>query len=451
MICTFETLHQIFPNYKGEIQKEITINEIMTDSRTSHECALFVPIVGDNFNGHDFIQGAVKNGAIAALWDKTIDIPDNVPASFLFFLVDDTVKGLQQLAKAYREKINPTVIGITGSNGKTTTKDLLYAVLKEKYRTHATAGNFNNHIGLPLTILQMPATTEMLILEMGMNHFLEIDVLTKIAEPDYAVITNIGESHIEHLGSRAGIAKAKLEITNGLHKEGLLIIDGDELLLQRLRKEPHVITCGFGDSNNVQVTDVELRNNETTFEIERSNYSIPLLGTHHAKNASYVVTIAKKLGMKTEEIMHGLQSLRQSDMRFEWITGKNGVTLINDAYNASATSMKAAIEVVKQLDDFTRKIVVLGDILELGTYAVEMHQAVAEAIDTPIDYVFTYGTHAKTITDTVAKKKSTIKVKHVDTKEELIHLLEKYVTMDTVILFKASRGMAFEQLVDSLR
>src|SRR5699024_2755083 len=333
---------------------------------------------------------------------------------------EDTLKALQQLAKAYRTLVNPTVIGITGSNGKTTTKDLCHTVLRQSYRTHATVGNFNNHIGLPLTILQMPRNTDMLILEMGMNHFREIEQLTKIARPDYAVITNIGESHIEYLGSRKGIAQAKLEITLGLKQEGILIIDGDEPLLREQIQGVQVITCGYLDSNDITLKDVIIDIDKTIFKVDpNASVSIPLAGGHHAKNASYVIALARKLNIDNQTIQEGLSKLSHSAMRFEQIHGKNDVLLINDAYNASITSIKAAIEVIKALDGFKEKVLVLGDVLELGAYAKEMHCSIADSIDDNITHVYTYGHNAEEITNILKKKEQHIFVAHFSKKSQL--------------------------------
>src|SRR5699024_996331 len=393
----------------------LSITEVVTDSRLQTNNGLFIPIRGENFDGHRFIHDAIHNGAVATLWDKSIDIPEAYKQSIIYFYVDDTIEALQELAKYYREKINPRVIGITGSNGKTSTKDLLHAVLQTRYKTHATAGNFNNHIGLPLTVLQMPADTEILILEMGMSDFKEIERLSKIAMPDEAIITNIGESHIEHLGSREGIAKAKLEIKAGLSNEGSLIIDGDEPLLKEEHEDANVITCGFSETNDYLVTDVHIGIDETRFKVNNVAYQIPLLGKHHAQNSSFIISLAEKLAVKQSDIQKGMQQLQYSKMRFEQIKGKNSVTLINDAYNASPTSMKAAIEVVKQLSGFKEKVIVLGDVLELGDYTETLHRQIADAIDEGIQYVYLYGESARFIHEALNDKQVDIHHEHVET------------------------------------
>lgn len=447
---TLEFLQNIFPSYQGQIQKELKINHVMTDSRDEKKHALFIPIVGDTFNGHDFIDQAIQKGAIAALWDEKEKLPSNVPASFVFFFVSDTLKAMQELANIYRNDVDPIVIGITGSNGKTTTKDLVKSIFNMERKTHATKGNFNNHIGLPITILAMPRDTEVLVVEMGMNGFGEIDLLTKIAQPNFAIITNIGESHIEHLESREGIAKAKLEIKNGLKQDGYLIIDGDESLLKSLSSEKNVITCGFAKTNKVNISDIQIHQQLTSFKVNNDDYSVPLLGKHHAKNATLAIVIASQLGLGHETIQRGLDMLEHTTMRFEWTKGKNGVSIINDAYNASATSMKAAIEVVKQLTGFKHKGLVLGDILELGAFSKQMHQSVADTIEKPIDFVVTYGEHAIEITNRLKGQNPSIVSQHCATKKEVIDLLQNYLQEETLLLFKASRGMKLEEIIKEI-
>lgn len=451
MLFTLAELQTVLPKQIGNTKQQINFKEISSDSRLAMDHALFVPIVGDNFDGHAYIEKAVEQGAVATLWDESKAIPGTVSEDVVFFLVEDTTVALQQIAQYYREKVNPIVIGITGSNGKTTTKDLLNAVLRTKFKTHATKGNFNNHLGLPFTILQMAQDTEVLILEMGMSAFKEIDVLTKIAQPNYAIITNIGESHIEHLGSVEGIAQAKLEIMSGLQQDGKLIIDGDEALLNQVKSVENVICCGFQKENDMVISDIALGISETFFKIDgKEAYTVPLLGRHHAKNASYVIAVARMLALSAEEVQFGLSQLEHTGMRFELIDGLNDVAIINDAYNASVTSMKAAIEVVKEMAGFKKKILVLGDILELGTFASELHTNVADAIDESIDAVLTYGEYAQIISDNVKQRNSLVKAIHFQDKDKLVAILKEEAISGNLIFFKASRGMAFEQFVKEL-
>ncbi|GAB3067954.1 UDP-N-acetylmuramoyl-tripeptide--D-alanyl-D-alanine ligase [Virgibacillus ainsalahensis] len=450
MLFTTEWLSRIFTEYNGIAQEKQTIKEVITDSRTMMTDALFIPIVGENFDGHDFIDQAIKNGATAILWNRKRGPAESIPADILVFYVDDTTTALQELAANYRNEIDPIVVGITGSNGKTTTKDLVAAMAGAVYRTHYTDGNFNNHIGLPLTILSMKRDTEVLVLEMGMSDFGEIDLLSRLARPDYAIITNIGESHIEYLESREGITKAKLEITNGLKDNGWIIFDGDEKLLKPVHGWKNSITCGFHPSNDAVINHVEVGYHETSFQMSGTAYTVPLLGKHHALNATFAIKLGEKLGIDPEKRKQALRSLKQTGMRFEMIQGNNGVSIINDAYNASPTSMKAAINVVKQMEGFSAKVLILGDVLELGAHSEVMHRSVAEEVEEPITALFTFGDEAKYISDAVRENIPSIICRYFDSKEDLVEALQPYMKKDALFLFKASRGLKFESIIKEI-
>ncbi|WP_205135622.1 UDP-N-acetylmuramoyl-tripeptide--D-alanyl-D-alanine ligase [Virgibacillus halotolerans] len=450
MLFTTKWLSNHFTNFCGEAADAITINTVTTDSRQKLKQSLFIPIVGERFDGHDYMKQALENGAVAAFWDENKPLPQFLPTDFPVFLVADTLTALQTLATHYRNNVNPIVIGITGSNGKTTTKDIVTAIAKTTYRTHYTNGNFNNHIGLPLTVLSMQKDTEVLVLEMGMSDFGEIERLSNIAKPDYAIITNIGESHIEFLGSRQGIAQAKLEITKGLKADGMVIFDGDEPLLNTALQQNHNIACGFHQKNDVIVSDVDVHTKKTTFRLSGTSYTIPLLGRHHALNAAFAIVLGEALSITKEKMKQALTTLEVTAMRFELKQGVHDVSMINDAYNASPTSMKAAIEVVKQMDGFKEKVLVLGDILELGNHSEALHRSVSEVIDSPITAVFTFGKDAEKISTAVTKEKPYIKGKHFAVKEELLAALQPYLHDEALLLFKASRGLQFESLVEAL-
>ncbi|MFU0790857.1 MAG: UDP-N-acetylmuramoyl-tripeptide--D-alanyl-D- alanine ligase [Virgibacillus proomii] len=450
MMFTVKWLSQVLPDYKGNIINQ-SIQGVYTDSRETMTNGLFVPIIGERFDGHEFVDQAIANGAVAVIWGKEKKLPETIPEHITVFKVDNTLTALQTVASEYRKLVGPIVIGITGSNGKTTTKDMVAAILKTTYKTHCTAGNFNNHIGLPLTILSMPKDTEALVVEMGMSHSGEIQLLSTIAKPDYAIITNIGESHIEFLGSRENIAKAKLEILAGLSKTGTLVIDGDEPLLSHLHHHDYVKTCGFTAGNDTQITSTVLKQEQTVFQIlDGTTYTIPFLGSHHAKNAALAITIGKCLHIPTEKIQTAFDSIMKTGMRFEKRIGKNGVTIINDAYNASATSMKAAIQVVKQMEGFSERVLVLGDILELGAYSEAMHRSIVEVIDKPITKVCTFGKAAKYITEAMNEQNNQIPAEHYSTKQALLKALQPHLHEKAIILFKASRGLKFEVLITEL-
>lgn len=451
MLFTVSWLSGLFTDSRGKTEAETSIAEVSTDSRKKMNQALFVPIIGENFDGHDYVMQAVEQGAAAAVWDKTRKLPSALPPDFPVFFVEDTVTALQKIAGWYRMEIDPIVIGITGSNGKTTTKDMVRTVVETTYLTHYTKGNLNNHIGLPLTILSMNRETQVLVLEMGMNQFGEIDKLSRLARPDYAIITNIGESHIEFLGSREGIAKAKLEILHGLPENGKIIIDGDEKLLERLHEQENVITCGYHETNDKVIEIIRMEYNRSDFKMGSNTvYTIPLLGKHHVHNASYAVALGELLNIKQGNIQAALKHLSRTSMRFEMLKGANGVSIINDAYNASPTSMKAAIDVVRQMDGFHHKILILGDILELGAYAEEMHRSIAENITVPITAVYTYGSQAEIISESVAASNEEVDARHFTSKEALLREVKNYLQEDTLLLFKASRGLQFEKLIEEI-
>ncbi|MFD1018079.1 UDP-N-acetylmuramoyl-tripeptide--D-alanyl-D-alanine ligase [Thalassobacillus hwangdonensis] len=448
MLFTINELNQLFTEARGEHKDSIPVKSIMTDSRRVHDQSLFVPIVGENFDAHDFLKKAIENGAIGALWQKDKKVPAYVPTDFPLFLVEDTTLGLQQMAGFYLQKVSPKVVAVTGSNGKTTTKDLVASVLSTTYKTHKTEGNHNNHIGLPLTLFAMPEETEVVVLEMGMSSFGEIETLSNLARPDFAIITNIGESHIEYLGSREGIAKAKLEIKAGLR--GPLIFDGDEALLSEEHDVSENWPCGFGEENRNVIKDMELSDQSSSFTIDGRAYQLPLAGAHNVLNASFAITAAKLMGVSEEAIQQGLDQSKVTGMRFERVEGKNGSLIINDTYNASPTSMKAVIEVIKQMKEKTRKVLVLGDIYELGEFSKDLHRKVADAVNDEIDAIYTFGNDADEITKAVLHQNPSIQATHYTDKQTLADKLTDELRDDTVILLKASRGVRLETLLETL-
>lgn len=449
MLFTNKWLSVIFNNHKI-IKENNEIKKVFIDSREEVEQGLFVPIVGERFDGHDFAIQAIKNGAVSLLWDKEKEVPEELPNDISIFFVEDTTLALQELAKAYKNEIQAKVIGITGSNGKTTTKDLVATVVSSTYRTHFTDGNFNNHIGLPLTILDMPRDTEVLVLEMGMSAFGEIELLSKLANPNISIITNIGESHIEFLGSKEGIKEAKLEIRSGMSGEGQLIIDGDEKLLFDLKDEENVISCGFLSNNDVNIKEVKTDLEKTSFQLNgKEQYTVSLIGDHHAKNASFAILVGRLLQIDEAVIVKSLQNLKLSGMRFEFLQGKNGATIVNDAYNASPTSMIGAIDTIRSLTSFKNKILVLGDIFELGSFGEQFHREIGDHVKRPITALITYGDLARYISSEVSDGEG-VAVFHADLRDELLVHVEEYLNEDTIILFKASRGMEFEQLIEQV-
>ncbi len=266
-----------------------SLRNFATDSRSTLTEGLYIPIQGARVDGHSFIEGAVAQGAIATLWKKGIPLPE---MDITVLEVEDPLQALQVIAQRYLQQVAPKVIAITGSNGKTSTKDMIESVLKQSFRTHKTAGNFNSDIGMPLTILMMPNETEVAVLEMGMNGFGDIELLSNLAEPDIALVTNIGESHAEQVGGRTGIARAKLEIRSGLKPNGHLFVDGDEPLLGEVPAE----RIGYHATNTYVIEQAEATFIGTTFKFDGATFNLPVLGKHQVRNAAYAIATAQALG-----------------------------------------------------------------------------------------------------------------------------------------------------------
>ncbi|QFT87345.1 UDP-N-acetylmuramoyl-tripeptide--D-alanyl-D-alanine ligase [Bacillus sp. THAF10] len=424
---------------------------VSRDTREDMNGKLYIPIIGENFNGHLFVRDAIeKKGAVASLWQK--DQPEP-PTDLNLIFVDDTIEALQQLAASYLEQLGMKVVGITGSNGKTTTKDMVTSVLETTFRVHKTAGNYNNHIGLPLTLLSMTEDVEVAVLEMGMSGRGEIELLSQIAKPDAAIITNIGESHMQDLGSREGIAEAKLEIATGLKQDGKLIINGDEpLLTERVGSFPHVIQFGLGEHNNYQARDISLKGKGTHFIIEETEYFIPVLGAHNVTNALSAIIVGELFGVTEENRVKGLKNLTITGMRNEVVETSGGWTIINDAYNASPTSMRAALDLLSSLNGYNKKIAVLGDMLELGDMERSFHYEVGKYVeDKNIDYVFTFGELGTEIAKGAQEVMDPTKVKVFMNKQQLTSELLPLLQPEDVIIVKGSRGMKLEEVIEGLK
>ncbi|MGK0553561.1 UDP-N-acetylmuramoyl-tripeptide--D-alanyl-D-alanine ligase [Macrococcus capreoli] len=422
--------------------EDVMIDGVSIDSRQLNEGVLFIPFKGENVDGHQYVAQSLERGAHASLWQSdALDMPEGLP----IIVVDDTLKALQAIGKAYLEEVNPKVIAITGSNGKTSTKDMVEAVLAPNFKVKKTQGNYNNEIGLPITLCQLDEDTEISILEMGMSGFGEIAFLSELATPDIAAITNIGESHMRDLGSREGIAKAKFEIIEGLN--GPLFYDGDEPLLNDLvaQAKGEFKKIGFNSDNDFYIHDLQALEKSIAFKVGDAQFSVPTLGAHNARNATIAIAIGRLLGLSDAVINENLTHLHLTNMRMEQNIGINKARLINDAYNASPTSMRAAIDTIAIMD-VPNKIIVLSDVLELGPDSQQYHESVGAYFEGKgIDRLLTVGTEAAHIH---AAAKPFTEAQHFDSKEALEAALLNYLNADTVVLFKASRGMALETIIN---
>ncbi len=430
----------------AEVDKEIF--EITTDSRSEVANGLFIPLKGEKFDAHDFIQGVFDKGVIATLTSEDL-VRDN---RLCTIKVENTSKAILDIARYYRSKFEIPVIGITGSVGKTSTKEMISAVLSGRFNVHKTAGNFNNEIGLPLTLFKLSDEHEAAVIEMGMNHFDEIHRLSLTALPQISVITNVGTSHIENLGSREGILKAKLEILDGMKKDGVLIINGDnDLLGQDLKLDIKKITYGLANTNKYYAENIEYKGEITTAivnsPIRKYNIEINSLGEHMVYNTLAAIAVAEELGLSEEEILRGLKNYTPVKMRMHIETYENGITVIDDTYNASPDSMEAALKVLKSYDSKGRKIAVLGDMLEMGEFGPSLHERVGKyASDIGIDALYAIGDISKNIYKG-AKNDNKINASYYTTKDMFVNEIEECIRPGDVVLFKASRGMHFEEML----
>lgn len=441
----------------------LIIRGVSKDTRTLPEGCLYIPLIGESFDGHQFVQDAIDKGAAASFWQRD---RENPPHGVPLILVDDTLSALQALAKAYRHQLDVRIVGITGSNGKTTTKDMTAAVLSTTYKVHKTLGNYNNHIGLPLTLLQLEENTQIAILEMGMSSRGEIQFLSELAEPEIVLITNIGESHLLQLGSRLEIARAKTEILAGLQQDGTLVYNGDEPLIEQVLTELeeqhtkknfrfHRVSFGAQKDNDLYPRQLRMDAAGTHFEVQRFNgvpFYIPLLGSHNVINALAAIAVGVHFGIPAAVIAEGLKKLEMTSMRIEILKAPSGLTILNDAYNASPTSMKAALKLLTELQGYRRKIVVLGDMLELGEQEAEFHRQIGAMLDPQqIERVYVFGTLARHIAEEAATRYPSGRVLSFDDKNRLAQALAAYADPQDVILVKGSRGMKLEQVVALLQ
>lgn len=434
---------------------DLLIEGVTIDSRKIEKGNLFIPFKGERADGHQYVAESIRKGARAALWQK--DVP-NPPKDLPILIVDDCLRALQELARKYRNELAVKVVGITGSNGKTTTKDMAANLLSLQYKVKKTEGNFNNHIGLPLTVLGLCEDTEIAVLEMGMSGKGEIDFLTRLAAPDAVVITNIGESHMLDLGSREGIADAKLEILGGLKSGGLAALYGDEpLLMERIqpfKERIQLRTFGRNVTNDFYPTEITQTGHGNRFKMNgfSGGFDLPVLGTHNIINALAAMLIANHFLIPFEKMNKGLATIKLTNMRMELVEGKAGEKIINDAYNASPTSMMAAIELVSNLQGYKKKILVLGDMLELGAQEEQYHRQIGNGVKADkVSMLFTYGQLGLQIAAGAQRELGVDKVFAFTDKNALIKELEKYVDDSTIVLVKASRGMKLEEVVTSLQ
>lgn len=442
--------------YMDFVDVDRYIRGVSIDSRKVSENNLFVPIKGAVTNGHSYVNDAIKGGAIATLWNK--DEPDP-PTDIAVILVDDTVKALQELSLFYRNTLKAKIVGITGSNGKTSTKDITASILSQKFKTQKTMGNYNTEIGVPYTLLSLDEDCEVAVIEMGMEKKGEIDFLANLVQPDIGIITSVGLVHIDNFPSIEEIAKAKLEIVRGIKENGLFIYYGDDKLIQNTVKNTYIKenirkeTFGLNDTNTLYLKEFHEDLDGITLTVSDEEFDelhVDILGKHQALNTMAGILAAKELGMNPEEIRQGLLKIEKTGLRNEIISIKN-CTILNDCYKSNPVSINAALNIFEMFKA-DKRIVVLGDMLGYREMSYDMHYNVGKDLSSfNIDELLTIGQEAKNIAKGARENTGIKSIVEFDTKEEAVEYLKKYINENCSIMIKGSRFLKLEYIANTLK
>ena len=428
------------------------VTGVSTDSRKIPAGCLFIPLVGEKFDGHNFIDQSLASGAAGCLCSK---VPQELKEDKFYIQVEDTRLALRAVASAYRERFQIPFVQITGSVGKTTTKEMVAAVLKEKLNVLKTPENFNNDIGTPLTMFGLEPEHQAAVIETGMNHFGEIEYLGALVRPDVAVISNIGDAHIEFLGSREGILKAKCEIFEHLKPGGLAVINGDDPLLDTVEVPFKTIRCGQSEHCQVritEVTDLGVEGITCTIETEKEIYNLTIHapGEHMAHAAAIAVAVGEALGIEKDAIVRGVAAYVPAGSRMRVLRMPENRIVLDDCYNASPQSVTAALEILAKTSSCERTVAVLGDMGELGELTGQAHYNVgALAAMLGIDCVVAIGKKASRIADGTEMNGG--EVLYFETVDEAVGTVLDQLQPGTAMLVKASHAMHFNALVDQLR
>ncbi len=440
----------------GNFELDKYISGVSIDSRKVNENNLFVPIKGMTTNGHSYVHDAIKKGAAATLWNRG---EPNPPTDIAVLMVDDTVKALQDLAYDYRNKLNVKIVGVTGSNGKTSTKDITASILSQKFKTQKTMGNYNTEIGVPFTLLSLDEDCEAAVIEMGMERKGEIDFLTHLVQPDVGIITSVGLVHIDNFPSIEEIAKAKLEIVNGIKDDGVFIYFGDDDLIADTVKNTKIKnsirrqTFGLNETNTLYIKDFHEDLDGISFKVSDDSFDelhADMLGRHQSLNSMAAILAALELGMTPEEIRLGLLKIEKTGLRNEIINIKN-CTILNDCYKSNPVSINAALDIFELLES-NNKIVVLGDMLGYREMSHDMHYNVGRDLASHhIDELVTIGQEAKFMAKGARENTDIKNIIELDTKEEATEYLKRYLNEDCSILIKGSRFLKLEYIVNTLK
>lgn len=436
---------------KCEYNGDIAVSGVSTDTRTIKKGDLFIALVGEKFNGHDYISVAEENGAAAVVCSQEVEA--GVPV----LMVDDTLLALHRLAAYYRTLLDIKVVAITGSNGKTTTRDMTKTVLSSKYRVYSTDKNFNNEIGLPKSVLQLDDSYDIAVLEMGMNHLGEISRLTNIAKPDVALITNVGKAHIGNLGSQENILKAKLEILEGLSNDGLLILNGDDKLLSSadtgsFKKQ---FTGIENENADILASDLKDDGEKTEFTVKSGDETatgfIPVLGKYNVLNSLEAMLCGLHFGIDLETAFNALEGYQSVSMRCE-SEEINGIVFVKDYYNSSPDSARVALETLASYSKGGKTFALLGEMLELGEFSEKEHENLGKMCEkNNIDFAYFIGDDYKAFSKGTAEKS---KAYPKDKKAEMIEDIKAFsasLNKGDAVLVKGSRGMRMEEVFEALK
>lgn len=431
-------------------EKDEWIEGVCFDSRECKDKNLFIPLIGEHVNGHDYAKQAIEKGAACILWNEN---EANPPMDICVLKVKDTFKAFQKLAAVYAKQCHFQVVGITGSNGKTSTKDLVAGVLSQKFKVAKTQGNHNNEIGVPYTLLSFDEDIDIGIVEMGMENLHEIEELCAIVSPDIAIITNVGTAHLENLGSMENIAKAKCELIDGMNPQGMLFYNGDDFYLTQeiAAKKVSVRTTTFGENTNNAICLTHYSQSESgiTFQLKDGfEAGCAVLGHHQAINALAAIGVARYLGMSDSEIQEGFQHVQSTKWRTQ-LEQVGQCKILNDSYKSNPQSALAAL---KTLEAFPakNKIVVFGDMLDLGPDTHQIHEELGQQIaQFTCDELFCIGELSKSICKGAQAKG--IACRHFEDQASLIEALLPYTQKDCMILVKASRGLHLDLVIDALK
>ena len=448
------TVSEVCSATNGQISNNTDCRQftgVCTDTRRIKPGNLFVALAGERFDGHEFVEQAITQGAAGILVQRAAVVSSSTAA---IITVADTRQALQNLATFHRRRFDVPVIAITGSNGKTTTKDLTAAVLASRFSVLKTEANFNNEIGLPLTLLNLTCDHQAAVVEMGMRGLGEIAELARIAEPTAGIVTNVGETHMELLGSLDNIALAKSELVTAIPTCGFIMLNGDDPYVQAMNSKANgkVIFYGLQADCHVRATDIVVTDQQTAFVCHCHGRKFPVLlpaiGRHNVYNALAAIGAGWELGLTADEITAGILTFQAGTMR-QQIQCIGSYTVINDAYNASPLSMASALDTLRQVAR-GRMVAVLGDMLELGNVAVDAHRRIGKlAAEQGVQLVITVGSLAKNIAE-AARESGVDHVAACDNHQQAVQALHTYLQPGDTVLIKGSRGMKMEQLVNML-